>query len=203
MTIRSRRRAKRGYRAEHGYTFVELMMALALLSTAVLGIISMQKMTVLANTHAKDVSAAQRIAQAWSGQLELDGTMWRTGLGGTFLNSTGTWQRPAYIPARKFGAAFDALGNPVSDSVADLAKARYCTQVRMAWLYPPATGRTGNAVLRAEIRVFWQRHDQETIDNLGLCPATQDDALIKKIGFANDVYHFIYQTVAVRQHYQI
>ena len=195
--LRLRRRA-----ATRGYTLVELMMALALLSTAILGIIAMQKMTVISNAHAKNVSIAQRIAQAWATQLELDGTEWRTGTGGGFLSGAPTgWQRPLYNPTRRFGAAFDALGNPLVD--ASVASARFCTNVRVAPLYPTTMGRIGNGVLRAEIRVFWQRDGQDTADASGLCAAPQSDALIKKIDFANDVYHFVYQTVAVRQHFQI
>lgn len=194
---------RQGRRArQSGYTLVELMMALALFTVAVLGIISMQKITVASNAHAKNVSMAQRIAQAWSGQLEMDATAWRTAFGAGWLNDANVWQRPAYIPARRFGGAFDALGNPLADN--DLARARFCTHLRMAWLYPTTMGMGGNGMLRAEIRVFWLRDDEAPLDsNASMCSAGQTAVQAASIGLATDRYRFVYQAVGVRQHSQI
>lgn len=193
-------RNARGQRARRrGYTLVELMMALALFTVAVLGIIAMQKITVTSNAHAKNVAMAQRIAQSWAGQLEMDGTTWSAaGFGTGWLNADNVWRRPAYIGGRSFGGAFDALGNPLAD--ADVARAHFCTHVRMASLYPAGSG---NGMLRAEIRVFWLRDDMAPLDtNLSMC-AVQTDVQAVDIGLATDRYRFVYQTVGVRQHSQI
>ena len=195
-------RRPRAHGSSHGYTLVELMMALALLTVAVLGIISLQKVTVVSNAHSKNVAMAQRLAQAWAGQLQMDSTQWVNVLPTNgFLNANGTWDRLPYNAARSFGAAFDALGNPLTD--ANAANASFCTHVRMSWLYPPTMGMTGNAVLRAEIRVFWLRDGEAPLDtNAGLClPQGADRA--RAIGLTSDRYHFVYQTVGIRQHYQI
>jgi len=196
---------QRGARArQHGYTLVELMMALALFFVAMLGIISMQKITVVSNAHAKNLAIAERIAQSWGGQLEMDATTWRGAFGTGFLNSAAAWQRPAYIGGRNFGAAFDALGNPLTDSGTDLAKARFCTHVRMSWLYPTTMGVGGNAMLRAEIRVFWQRDGEAPLDSTAtMCSAVQTPAQATAIGLSAGSYYFVYQTVGVRQHFQI
>jgi type IV pilus assembly protein PilV len=181
---------------------VELMMALALFAVAVVGIIAMQKITVTTNAHAKNIAMAQRIAQAWAGQLEMDATVWRTAFGTGWLNDANTWQRPAYIEDRKFGGAFDALGNPLKD--ADVAQARFCTHLRMAWLYPSTMGAGGNGMLRAEIRVFWLRDGEVPLDSTtSMCSEAQTATQAKNIGLATERYHFIYQTVGVRQHSQI
>jgi type IV pilus assembly protein PilV len=187
---------------ERGYTLVELMMALALFAVAVVGIIAMQKITVVSNAHAKNIAMAQRIAQAWAGQLEMDGTAWQTAFGAGWLNATNVWQRPAYISAREFGAAFDALGNPLSD--ANLSQARFCTHVRMAWLYPNTMGVGGNGMLRAEIRVFWLRDGGVPLDSTAtMCSASQTPVQATAIGLATERYRFVYQTVGIRQHSQI
>jgi prepilin-type N-terminal cleavage/methylation domain-containing protein len=191
--------AERPRARERGYTLVELMMALALFTVAVLGIISMQKITVASNAHAKNVAMAQRIAQAWAGQLEMDATAWRTTFGTGWLNDANVWQRPAYIASRRFGGAFDALGNALADN--DVGQARFCTHLRMAWLYPVAGG---NGTLRAEIRVFWLRDDEAALDsNASMCSTAQTAVQAKAIGLATDRYRFVYQAVGVRQHSQI
>lgn len=185
--------------AQHGYTLVELMMALALFTVAMLGIVSLQKITVVSNAHAKNTAMAERIAQAWAGQLEMDASAWQTTFGG-FLNSDGVWQRPA-PQARGFGAAFDAFGNPLTDSVTDLAKAQFCTHLRMSWLYPPNLGVLGNSTLRAEIRVFWLRDGAAALDsNVTMCSTAPSAAQVQAIGLSTGTYYFVYQTVGVRQH---
>ena len=194
-TLQNRRR-------QGGYTLVELMMALALFAVAVVGIIAMQKITVVSNAHAKNVAMAQRIAQAWAGQLEMDATEWRTGFGGGWLKEAKEWERPAYITARQFGGAFDALGNPLKDD--ELARAAFCTHVRMDWLFPTTMGTGGNGTLRAEIRVFWLKDGQVPFGSTtppSMCEPNQ--AQTNEIGLATDRYRFVYLTVGVRQHPQI
>jgi prepilin-type N-terminal cleavage/methylation domain-containing protein len=194
----SRRRARR---ASRGYTLVELMMALALLAVSVIGIISLLKVTATTNGHAKNLAMAQRIAQAWAGQLQMDSTQWVNAIPtGSFLNSNAIWQRPAY--SRGFGAAFDGFGNPLPDE--EVAGARFCAHVRMSWLYPNTMAVAGNGVLRAEIRVFWLRDGAAPLDTVqSMCSKTQSDDQAAKIGLTTDRYHFVYQTVGLRQHSQI
>ena len=125
---------------------------------------------------------------------------WLTTLpSGSFLNSNQAWQRLPYNTARGFGAAFDAMGGPLADTNA--ANARFCTHVRMSWLYPTTMSVAGNAVLRAEIRVFWLRDGQAPLDSTAsMCSATQSAAQARAIGLTTDRYHFVYQTVGLRQH---
>lgn len=188
--------------SQRGYTLVELMMAIALFAVAVFGTISMQKITVMANEHAKSLATAQRIAQAWAGQLQMDSTQWQTSFpASTFLDDNGVWERPLYNPTRRFGAAFDGLGNPLADN--QLERARYCTHVRMSWLYRDTLGATGNGMLRAEIRVFWQKEGETALySSTTMCP-TQTAQQAANIGLSTQLYHFVYQTVGVRQHFQI
>jgi|SoiMethySBSTD1v2_1073268.scaffolds.fasta_scaffold195851_3 prepilin-type N-terminal cleavage/methylation domain-containing protein len=198
--LRLQRAARRG---RAGYTLVELMMALALFTVAVLGIISLQKLMVVASAHAKNVSVAERIAQSWATQLQLDSASWRaTNTGTNWLGGVGGgWVRPAYVGGvQNFGAAFDALGNPLSETSGDLARARYCTHVRLSWLYPQNLPVTGNGLMRAEIRVFWLRDGESNINTAGICQAGVATATI---GQAVDRYHFVYHTTGIRQRLNI
>jgi hypothetical protein len=195
MSVLSTRRR----RGSAGYTMVELMMSLALFTVGVLGVISLQKITIVSNAHAKNLAIAQRIAQTWSSQLQMDSSAWRTTFDGSGVLAapSGVWERPAYKTGR-VGAAFDALGTPLDES--SLAQARFCVQTRLTWLYN-AAGVSNNGVVRAEIRVFWQREGQPVLNPVanGLCGA-QDAGQVAAIGQAVNNYHFVYQTVALRQH---
>jgi prepilin-type N-terminal cleavage/methylation domain-containing protein len=194
-------------RATRGYTMVELMMALAILAIGVSGIISMHKVTVAANQHAKNLATASHIAQAWQEQLAADATRWNhpSAKDGTsdlatdtlwlqMIATEGQWRRPAYNETVDFGPAFDALGNVVpAGSEQD---AHYCTHVRFSWLYPEATPTVGNGLIRAEVRVFWLRDGEGTIDGQGVCdPGTP----VNDVGEAVPNYHFVYKTSAIRQ----
>jgi prepilin-type N-terminal cleavage/methylation domain-containing protein len=189
-----RKRARRS--DQHGYTLVELMMALALFTVAVLGIISMQKVMVVSNAHAKNVSVAQRIAQSWAAQLQLDATRWRTDMTSTdWLKLVdGGWTKPDYKAGRKFGKAFDALGSPLSDSAADLSRASYCASVRITTLYSDSEPVMGNGMVRAEIRVYWLRDGASMLDDDGICGGTE-----LQLNTASDRYHFVYHTAGIRQ----
>lgn len=186
-------------RGRDGYTLVELMMGIALFTVGVLGVISMQKLTVVSNAHAKNMSIAQRVAQSWAAQLQLDTANWRTDMSTTSwlftLSNAGGWQAPAYVAARSFGGAFDALGNPLADP-AD-ARARYCTNVRLTMLHPPnQAGVVGNGMMRAEIRVFWLRDGQQLPSANGVCTVTPAQLALDA---TPERYHWIYHTAGVRQ----
>jgi prepilin-type N-terminal cleavage/methylation domain-containing protein len=192
--------------ARRGYTIVELLMALTVLAIGVSGIIAMQKVTISANQHAKNLAIATRIAQAWQDQLAVDATQWnfpsRTqpvgNIGATrWLNNVAgnerVWFRPSYVGALDFGPGFDALGNVVPDE--RLQQAHFCTHIRLTRLFPE---NTGNGLLRAEVRVFWLREGQGGgVDLRPICSTGTDPAAV---GAAIDRYHFVYQTSAIKQH---
>ena len=191
---------RRTRKQQAGYTLVELMMALALFTVGILGIVSLQKLMVVSTAHAKNVSVAERVAQSWASQLQLDSLGWQQSLMGVnWLGSVGTgWVRPAYVGGViNFGAAFDAVGNPLSDGATDLARARYCAHLRLTSLYADAQPTVGNGMMRAEVRVFWLRDGEANISASGICEPSVNRATI---GEATDRYHFVYHTTGVRQH---
>lgn len=185
-------------RARRGYTLVELMMALAIFMLSVLGIMSMQKVVASSNAHARNLAMAQHLAHATAAQLEMDGTLFRGAPTGAWLvpePSPGKWKRLSYSAARKFGSAFDGFGTALADT--DKSQARFCTNVRVVWLFPTTMGRENNGVLRGEIRVYWPR---QGTDVSNFC--NEDDGTLAKLGQDADKYQFVYETVAVRDHTQ-
>jgi prepilin-type N-terminal cleavage/methylation domain-containing protein len=193
-------------RAARGYTIVELMMALAILAIGVSGIIAMHKVTVGANQHAKNLAVASHIAQAWQEQLAADAARWnhpsalraQSDLTETVwlrqAAGTGEWRQPIYDEGLDFGAAFDALGNVVPPGSED--QAHYCTNLKLTWLYSQSTPTVGNGLIRADVRVFWLREGEATVNGGRVCDAGASTA---EIGEATDRYHFVYKTSAIRQ----
>jgi Tfp pilus assembly protein PilV len=192
-----------GRRLERAYTVVEVLMSMAVLAVGIIGVIAMEKITVASSTHAKNLSTATHIAQAWLAMLEAEGTVW--GQDGTFTRTTWltqvssnptTWFRPTWDGTQLFGPAFDAIGNPVAD--ADQATcAKYCVDLRLS----PLNSTVGGAgLIRAEVRVVWLR-DQELLSG-GILPVAQPCGIpVANVDDANysPLLHFVYMSGAVRQ----
>jgi len=156
--MRARRRARR----QDGYTLVEVMMALAVLTTGAVGILGIHQAVMRGNFEARRVATATHIASTWIERLQRDAVGWsRGGPSITFTPATDLaqtrWLRsvPArdavpiwFVPtaAGNQRATFDHFGQ----DTAVTADMRYCTNVRLQWVY------FGQA-MRADVRVWWTR----------------------------------------------
>jgi type IV pilus assembly protein PilV len=196
-------------RRARGYTIIELVMSLSVLAIGASGIISMQKVAVSSNRHAKDLSVATRIAEAWADQLTIDGALWTITTSGASTRDKTTWLRladptqtvdwliPGYDAKRSFGPAFGPLGAPL-DPGTSAALAHFCAHLRFAFLHSDTAPSAGNGVIRAQIRVFWQAEDSTvglpSSANGNLC-AVDNATLTSNIG----AFHVVYLTTAVRQ----
>lgn len=186
------------------YTVVEVMMSMAVLAVGLVGIISMQKVTLAANSHAKNLAIATHIAQSWLGVLEAEAMLWgpdsaANPLGRTTWLAQGAgftdWFRPQYDGTRFFGPAFDALGNPVRNEDQD-PDARFCVDLRLS---PLTASNDGGGLMRAEVRVFWLRGEsipEQTLTPVHACAfapvqVTQDEP--------RALFHFLFMSGAVRQ----
>ncbi len=192
-------------RARRGYTLIELLIAVTIFAIGVTGVIAMQKVTVAANQHAKELAVATHIAQAWHEQLAADASAWnhpspRNGVADIsdtrwLVNVTGNaglWFRPSYFADVNFGPNFDSLGNIVPD--AELPQTRYCTHIRLSWLYPDLAG---NGLIRAEVRVFWVREGLGgTVDGFNVCNPNTDPVAIEA---GSEQYHVVHQVTAIKQ----
>jgi hypothetical protein len=184
------------------YTVIELMMALSVFTTGVLGVIAMQRTVLAANRHARNLTVANGIAQAWLDQLAADSSLWVNNLNQTvWLQSVtaagmnGAWQLPAQsVPAvRNFGPTFNVFGAP------DPNATDYCAHIRLTLLSPDETmgGPPGTGSIRTEVRVFWLRDGGTRV--AGDCN-TPGAAVTAAVGNdVNDSYFFVYQAGAVAQ----
>lgn len=198
-----------------GFTLIEVMMALTVLTIGILGIISMQKSSIVANREAQQYTVATQIARTWVDRLHRDAVMWTApnafvstaDIGNTmWLNTVNTRSYPNwFLPIQSTATgpvespAFDRFGRDVSMvNAATLATDTvYCTHIRLRWVYT-------NDLVRAEVRVFWRKpgladptkYAGYNLSN-GICTATQRNALENTIGQDADNFHWVYVTTAI------
>jgi type IV pilus assembly protein PilV len=202
-------RLPKGRAARRAYTVIELVLSLSVLAVGATGVIAMQKVAISSNRHAKDISIASRISEAWADQLAQDGSIWTMTSAGTSTIATTTWLNlantsqtvdwfvPSYNTLRNFGPGFGALGAPL-DPTRNASLIRFCTHLRFAYLHSPTTPTAGSGVIRAQIRVFWPAEDSAVAipaaARANLC-AVDSATLTSNIG----AFHVIYLTTSIAQ----
>lgn len=150
-------------KSRRGFTLLEVMMAMAVITIGAGALIGMQTMTARANAQARNVTIATDIAQTWAERLKLDALSWTqlNGFGNTIWlgNSTanmGTWITPgtaAGVPLRSY--AFDRFGRDIAPGATGLF---FCVAYQYAWVAPPNVADPDEPpAMRVDIRVFWPR----------------------------------------------
>ena len=144
-------------RRQSGFTLVEVMIAIGIMTVGSLGILSMHHAVSAANRSANEMNTAIAITESWVERIDRDALRWTeeginsSALVGTdylkelagSIDPTG-WFTPA--PRGNERAAFDFLGR---DDV-NGNNTKFCTNLSMSWL------RQGSSA-RVDIRTFWYR----------------------------------------------
>lgn len=190
-----------GRRRQRGYTAVEVLMSMSVLAVGVIGVFSMEKITVASNVHAKNLAIATHIGQAWLGVLEAEASLWdatpdsisRT----SWLSASPmppAWFRPDPVAASNFGPEFDELGNPVGDG------GQFCVDLRISPFNGLQEELKGQGLRRVEVRVFWIRdHAAASSATTPLeFPCLWSPAQVSAIDQAS-MLHFVHLSGAVRQ----
>ena len=184
MSIRARRTMRRRA-ARAGYTLIEVMMALGVLTAGSVAIMGMLQASTRGNMEAREMTVGNQLAQLWIERLRRDGLNWTTApvsamnapqVAATVATTTYLREVPAagaaapwFVPVAAGGETpnFDFYGADLTTG----ATPHYCTNVRLEWLFP------GQA-MRADVRVWWARrsNDTATADFSG-CQADNLDTL--------------------------
>jgi prepilin-type N-terminal cleavage/methylation domain-containing protein len=158
-----------------GYTLIEVMTAVVVLTIGATGILAMQGASVRSNRDASETSTAINWAVTWVERIKRDAYLWNQSGNGDLANTwylsnatanNGVWIMPATTtPAGQAileSAGADLFGYDVAAANAD--NIRFCVNLRftVAQAYNPATGTMliasdANAV-RADVRVWWHRN---------------------------------------------
>lgn len=200
-------RTRRG-RARRGYTILEVMIALTLITVGVSGVVAMQKVTSVSNREARDLAIANQIARTWIDRLRNDAIGWNIPSPSmpsgsdldsdtVWLKNTGSvegWFQPASDELRLASAAFDRHGTDLATLPED-EPAAFCTHLRLSWLYGPPTP---PFLIRAEVRVFWLREGGGGLPT-GMDTFCDEAADTTSLGSATQNFRFVYAATAIKQ----
>ena len=142
-----------------GFTLVEVMIAIGIMTVGSLGILSMHHAVSAANRSAHEMNTAIAITERWLERVDRDALSWSeeginsNSLAGTaYLRSlAGTtapsgWFQPIPANPETEAAAFTYAG--VDDTQGNAIK--YCVNLSMSWV------RAGSSA-RVDVRTFWLR----------------------------------------------
>ncbi len=145
-----KRRLARRASGALGYTLVEVMAALGVLSVGIVGIAGLQKVTIVGNSNARNVAAANALATGWAERLHDDAVGWYDDT--TLLNTR--WLKDADGPTLvnfeilTFGSErADVTGADIYTG--DGNQTAFCTRMTLTRMYPD--------LISATIQVFWDR----------------------------------------------
>ena len=205
----------RSIQAKHarsrGFTAVEVLMAMTLFAVGAAGVIGMQRVTIQGGEDARRFDMATNIANEWIARLQKDASFWRTEPDTTKPDTMGfnttTWLKNIDACANEFctipmpagptfeglSPAFDIFGRDLPTGTTD---AYYCVQYRLTWIAPPGTAPYNrplkpSSIMRAEVRVYWNRVEKDLIKN---CASPPPEAIA-----VNPQYHMVYAATSLRE----
>ena len=196
--------------SERGFTLIEVMMALTILFIGVMGVVAIERATIMSNVDARQVTTASNVARTWLERLQADAAAWNhpssfnpqsdLNADTVYLKNYNTgWFLP--LPAGTtpyWSNGFDINGNDVVVAGTDII---YCANIRLTPVYldplcqvsagnpAPACAAATPSLMRAEVRVSWSKHRTPIAACAGAAAAgSGSDAM-----GSNDVdYHWVY-----------
>jgi type IV pilus assembly protein PilV len=195
--VRTRPRRRRA-----GYTLIEVMMAIGVMTAGAVALMALQQATTHGNYEARRRTTATELCATWIERLHRDAMQWNIGGPGipfSPLNLARTrylrnvaapgtpalWQVPVPPPDSGESSAFDLWGRDTTDPNAMM----FCTNIRLAWVY------VGQA-MRADVRIWWPRSSASArTRDLGRCGAgLAPESLTTR---TRDI-HFVYASTVLR-----
>jgi len=199
-----------------GFTLIEVMVALGVMTVSAMALMSMQGQAARANSHARDMTTAAQIAQTVLERLKLDGLAWNSIVSGAptdvpntvWLNAVDTAALGNFFtltpqPFTRLGNtvqysnAFNQFGEDVVTSGASadvLASVKFCASIRLGWIYDT------RRVLRADVRVWWTKEvpTRSILSDFAGC--ADDNTQLLPGGGQFDNYHTVYLSTVIRPH---
>jgi prepilin-type N-terminal cleavage/methylation domain-containing protein len=193
-------------RRKQGFTLVEVMVSIGVMTIGAMAVMAMQQQLTRANRHAREISTASQIAQNWIERFKLDALRWNV-VGGqgatTYLGAVpapGTQGAFTTIPAqtatlsgvnRLLSPGFDYYGQDVDVSAGNATNLYYCASHRLNWVY------NNQRAMRVDVRVWWGRDGMGNIQTAH--PRCIDDNTALNPGGASyDNFHIVYLSTVIK-----
>ncbi|MFI5297953.1 MAG: prepilin-type N-terminal cleavage/methylation domain-containing protein [Polyangiales bacterium] len=199
------------HRRAQGFTLIEVMMALAVLGVSALGLVSLQRATLVANADAMQYTVAASIAQSWVERLKRDGAAWNhpttavttddtACAGGKDINSSpgsgpcsGTvWLAMVegsanswFVPSAQYlttGTPSMSMNQP--SGTLDGAPAASVSDI-VYCVNIRLNYLVPDQVIRADVRVYWPKRTHDDLSALGITastPCALDNAVLNAVG---------------------
>ena len=201
-------------RQTSGFTLVEVLVSLGVMTVGAAAIIGMQQQTTRANVHARQLTIATQIAQNAIERLKLEGIAWNsvtTSQTADLLNAPtlariigSTAGAFMTLPARTvtlsgvsrvLSNAYDYYGadmNLTNADQASLDRVVYCAGYRLSWIY------SNFRSMRADVRVWWSKSapSRSIIADFPLC--ADNNTALNPGGTQIDNYHVVYLSTVIR-----
>lgn len=163
-----------GRQRSEGFTLIEVMMSLGVITVGAMAILSMQRATIVANTSAREMTVANEINRGVIERIKLDAINWGTqGCNQSNISPTVDGEEnmlremaidcsaTAWLTPPD-GGAYDFRGHPMTLPVdPGSPPIRFCTNHRFEWVVP-------STVARVTVRTWWHRigHGQGNLDQV-------------------------------------
>ncbi len=196
-----RRRSQR-----QGFTLVEVMVSLGVMTIGAMAILAMQQQIIRGNVHARQVTTATQIAQNVIERLKMDAVGWNAPgvppaaceyLKNVTPGTIGNFQTLPFVVQANGGVtrfqsnAFDYYGDDLDMQAGAPADLHYCASYRLSFVY------ANNRIIRADVRVWWPRDGEAAIrTDYPLC--VDDNATLNPGGSAINRYHIVYLSTVIR-----
>ncbi|HKU38613.1 MAG TPA: prepilin-type N-terminal cleavage/methylation domain-containing protein [Polyangiales bacterium] len=194
-------------RQRQGFTLVEVMVSIGVMTIAAMAIFAMQQQLIVAGAHARKMTIATQIAQNWIERLKMDALRWTRAedpTGTTYIQAVGGAPGkpapfttiPLFIATRDaerrvISNAFDLYGDDLDTTNGTPDGLVFCASHRLNWVFD------NKRVIRADVRVWWARDGQASIvKDYPVC--ADDDKSLNPKGDNFDKYHVIYLSTVLR-----
>ncbi len=210
-TVGARRHRRRGF------TMIELMMSLAVMTVGAAALFSLQGFIARANLYSRRVAQATEIADRWIERLRTDALIWNqpgpTGVATTAyltqaiieVDATDAWLQAAGNQINQVNATLghsagaDLYGNDVAPLISgNQQRIAFCTHYRLRWMADDPAAETS---LRAEVRVFWPKAGSGATLAVAspLCAMTGNGTLdVSSPADGVDDFHAVYAATVIR-----
>ncbi len=157
-----------------GFTLIEVMISLIVISVGALGIFSLHGATTRGNKEARQLSVATERSHVWLERMQRDALRWNT-QGATpanrintlyLQNIDSTWRAPTVaVAAEQPGADWQGF-----DTDGAIRPRVYCTHTRLSWAIV-------GEVIRADVRTYYHKREGNSRGLIANCGVgTEADA---------------------------